>query len=116
MKCCALVRGLSLLTSPLGAVVLGNLCKSLFAFGLTFGGCTGSSPQEMGTKRGLMRVLCSSMAVEGSLLWVFVEDSFYAAGRSGLKRGKDRTSCSNASIYVAKPLKLGNGSWVIDIT
>lgn len=100
MKGCGLVRGLvlrlSLLTSTLGAVVVGNLWKSLFGFRLTFGRCTGSSPQEMCTKRVLMTVLCSSMAVEGSLLWVFVKDSFYAAGSSGLKRGNHRTSCSNA--------------------
>lgn len=67
---CGLVRGcsrgllrLSLLASTLWAVVVANVWEALFDFRLTFGGRTGSSTQEMCTKRVFMTVLRSSMAV-----------------------------------------------------
>lgn len=98
---CELVRGgsrglvpvlrLSFLAGTLWAVVLGvngNLWKALPNFGLASGGCAGSAAQEVGTKRVLTVVLYSSMAVQGSLLWVSVKQPFYAAGYPGLTKEK----------------------------
>lgn len=88
-----LVLRLLLLAGALRAVVFGvdgDLREALLDLGLTFGGCTGSAAQEVGTERVLTTVLCNSMAVQGSLLWVSVKQPFYAAGCSGLTKAKER--------------------------